>query len=59
MSFDACSCLGPQKGEPHCMCIMINLGLKTKKDYEWSEEEKAKLNAALAKIFDWRNRNVI
>ncbi len=56
MSINACACLGPRKGEPHCMCTMINLGLKTKKDYEWSEEEKQKLTDALAGIFEWRGK---
>jgi hypothetical protein len=46
-----CACLGPKQGEPYCMCKMITLGLKSPKDYEYTEEEKQRLTIALDEIF--------
>src|ERR1700743_1123490 len=43
----ACACLGPQKGEEFCPCVMIARGLRTHEDYEPSDEEKAELTKAL------------
>jgi hypothetical protein len=47
---NACACLGPRDGEPMCMCMMIQAGLRTQEDYEWSEEDKQKLNEALRQM---------
>lgn len=52
-----CACLGPSQNEPHCMCKMIQLGLKTKEDYRPSLEESAKLKSALASVFGWDQPN--
>jgi hypothetical protein len=29
--FSVCACLGPTNGDPHCYCMMINLGLTPNK----------------------------
>ena len=50
--FSMCACLGPREGEPYCMCEMINRGLKKKEDYDWTQEEKDRLSAALDSIFE-------
>jgi hypothetical protein len=53
MNTEFCACLGSREGEPNCPCTMINLGLKTKKDYEWSDVEKQKLSDTFASVFEW------
>jgi len=53
---DICACLGPRDDEPYCMCEMIRRGLKTSKDYEWSQEEKDRLTLALNGIFNKREQ---
>lgn len=52
--FTMCACMGPRGDEPYCMCRMINLGLKKKEDYDWTQEEKDKLDKALDEIFQRR-----
>jgi hypothetical protein len=47
---DACACMGPIKGEPYCPCQMQQMGLRTVKDYEWSEEDKQKFEDALRSL---------
>lgn len=54
--FSICACLGPREGEPYCMCQMINLGLKKKEDYDWTQEEEDRLNKALDEIFERRQK---
>ena len=56
---NVCACLGPKSNEPHCMCEMINLGLKTKEDYAWTLEEKENLHSFLSKIFEWKPKNPV
>lgn len=53
LDFNFCACLGPRQDEPYCMCVMISRGLKIKEDYAMSEEEKVRLNQALAEVFGW------
>ncbi len=57
MSSNLCACLGPRQDEPFCMCVMIQKGLKTLKDYGPSDEDKAKLKNALVDVFNWRQPN--
>lgn len=58
---NACSCLGPQFGEPYCDCHMKQAGLERSHEYKqyYSEENVAKrkeeMNKVFAKIFDWKD----
>lgn len=45
-----CACLGPIKGEPHCPCTMVQMGLKKNEDYKMPEEEVEKLRAVMKTI---------
>lgn len=49
----ACACMGVRPGDEYCYCELKARGLSTA-HYEWTEEEKADLNAALAKAFGWK-----
>lgn len=49
----ACACMGVRPGDEYCYCQLKARGLSTA-HYEWTEEEKASLNAALAKAFGWK-----
>ena len=51
-----CACMGPVRGEPHCPCVMIQMGLKTENDYKMSFEEESALLTAMETIFK-RNSN--
>lgn len=44
-----CACLGPQRGDQYCPCVMKAKGLKMN---EPSPEEVAKSQAALEAFFD-------
>ncbi|MBV8060498.1 MAG: hypothetical protein JO253_03090 [Alphaproteobacteria bacterium] len=46
---DACGCLGPMYGEPHCPCIMRRLGLPLNTMAREAEEKRAK--EELRKLF--------
>lgn len=56
---DICACMGPRDDEPYCMCEMIRRGLKTSKDYEWTQEEKARLYKAMREIFDQKGNDEV
>jgi hypothetical protein len=43
-----CACMGPINGEPMCPCQMKAAGLRTSKDYEWTDAEKEAFKKALA-----------
>lgn len=47
---EACACMGIRPGDEFCYCGLKARGMSTK-HYEWTEEEKRKLNEALAKAF--------
>lgn len=49
----ACACMGVRPGDEFCYCELKARGMSTK-HYEWTEEEKQKLNEALAKAFGWK-----
>lgn len=51
-----CACLGPQYGDPYCICEMKQRGLTPSKSYDWTEEEKENLNNALAEMFKWKTK---
>ena len=46
----ACACMGVRPGDEFCYCELKARGMSTK-HYEWTEEEKAKLDAALKEAF--------
>jgi hypothetical protein len=50
----ACACMGVREGDEYCYCELNARGLSTA-HYEWTEAEKAALNAALAKAFGWKD----
>lgn len=52
--FRMCACMGPQRGDPYCYCEMERRGLTPT---PWSDEEKARLNAALSKMFKLNKEN--
>ncbi len=52
----ACACTGIMDGNKYCFCIMKQMGLDTSM-YEWTEEEKQKLNEAFSKMFEWKPNN--
>lgn len=60
---NACACLGPICGEPHCPCTLEQLGLersdawKAAKYPEALELERQKLNEAFSKVFGWNNKS--
>jgi hypothetical protein len=47
---DACACMGPRPGDEFCYCQLKARGMSTA-HYEWTVEEKQKLDAALKKAF--------
>jgi hypothetical protein len=49
----ACACMGIRIGDQYCYCELKARGLDTS-HYEWSEEEKKKLNDALSEMFNWK-----
>ena len=57
--FNPCACLGPRQDELYCMCEMILRNLKTKEDYDWTQDEKDKFDAALSEIFKWKEKKKI
>lgn len=46
----ACACMGVRPGDQHCYCGLKSRGLCTK-HYEWTPEEKDRLNEALQGFF--------
>ncbi len=54
---DFCACMGPMYGDPHCYCVMKSLGLEPSAKYEWTAADEARLNEALSKVFNWRDKN--
>lgn len=50
-SLNMCACMGLVGKGPYCPCEMRRRGLKS--DAEWTEEDKAHLNKALAEMFGW------
>ncbi len=45
-----CACMGPPPGEQYCYCQRIQMGLPITY-YEWTEDDKRRLDAALAPYF--------
>lgn len=50
-----CSCMGPIGDDPMCPCAMRNAGLTPTEI--WTPEKKAELEAALSKMFDWKDED--
>lgn len=50
---EACACMGPPPGEEFCYCQRKAMGLSTKY-YEWTEDDKKRLNEILKKAFGWK-----
>lgn len=48
-AFTPCACLGKQGNDPHCPCEMRRHGMQPTDP--WTQEEQAKLNAVLGKMF--------
>lgn len=47
---DACACMGVRPGDEFCYCELKARGMSTK-HYEWTEEEKQRLDEVLKKAF--------
>lgn len=47
---NACACMGPPPGEEYFYCVRKQRGMDTSY-YQWTDEEKKALDAALAKFF--------
>jgi hypothetical protein len=47
---DACACMGPILGQPHCPCKMQKLGLSDGTEYKWSQDDKDRLENAVSKL---------
>lgn len=46
-----CACMGPQKGDPLCPCIMISSGIKLPEYYKMPEKDAERLKTVLKEIF--------